>query len=116
MQKKALGLLCAAVLIIILIAGLWPFHAPKNQVSWLSSGNGLHFGEYAVVFGSLESSFAASKDAISCSVEIWVQPDHSDIEGTILAFYKPEDRIVAFSVHQSIDDLFLQRVIVYQQR
>ena len=52
MQKKVLGLLCAAVLIIILIAGLWPFHAPKNQVSWLSNGNGLHFGEYGVVFGS----------------------------------------------------------------
>ena len=115
MQKKVLGLLCAAVLIIILIAGLWPFHAPKNQVSWLSNSNGPHFGEYGVVFGSLASSFAGSKDA-SCSVEIWVQPDHSDIGGTILAFYKPENQIVAFSVHQSIDDLALQRVIVYQQR
>jgi len=116
MQKKVLGLLCAAVLIIILIAGLWPFHAPKNQVSWLSNGNGLHFGEYGVVFGSLESGFAGSKDGITCSVEIWLQPDHSDIGGTILAFYKPENQIVAFSVYQSIDDLSLQRVIVYQQR
>ena len=49
MQKKVLGVLCAAVLIIILIAGLWPFHAPKNQVSWLSNSNGLHFGEYGVI-------------------------------------------------------------------
>ena len=56
------------------------------------------------------------KDGISCSVEIWVQPDHSDIGGTILAFYKPENRIVAFSVHQSVDDLFFQRVTVYRQR
>ena len=116
MQKKVLGLLCAFVLIIILIAGLWPFHAPKNQVSWLSNSNGLHFGEYGVILSSGASSFAGSKDEISCSVEIWVQPDHSDIGGTILAFYKPENRIVAFSVHQSIDDLFLQRAIVYQQR
>ena len=116
MQKKALGLLCAAVLIIILIAGLWPFHAPKNQVSWLSNGNGVHFGEYGVVFGSLESSLAASKDGISCSVEIWVQPDHGDSGGTILAFYTPENRIVAFSVHQSVGDLLLQRVIVDQRR
>ena len=45
-----------------------------------------------------------------------MQPDHSDIGGTILAFYKPENQIVAFSVHQSIDDLFFQRVIVYRQR
>jgi hypothetical protein len=116
MQKKVLGLLCAFVLTIILIAGLWPFHAPKNQVSWLSSGNGLHFGSYGVVLSSGVSGFAGSKDATSCSVEIWLQPDHSDIGGTILAFYKPEDWIVAFSVHQSIDDLFLQRVTVYQQR
>ena len=116
MQKRLLGLVCAAVLIIILIAGLWPFHAPKNQVSWLSNGNGVHFGEYGVVFGSLESSLAASKDGISCSVEVWVQPDRSDIGGTILAFYKPESRIVALSVHQSIDDLLLQRVIVDQRR
>jgi hypothetical protein len=95
---------------------LWPFHAPKNQVSWLSNSNGLHFGQYGVVFGSLASSVSGSKDGISCSVEIWVQPDHSDIGGTILAFYKPENRNVAFSVHQSIDDLFLQRVVVDQQR
>ena len=116
MQKKILGLLCAAVLIIILIAGLWTFHAPKNQVSWLTNSNGLHFGQYGVVLSSGASSFAGSKDGISCSVEIWVQPDHSDIGGTILAFYKPENQIVAFSVQQSIDDLFLQRMVVDQQR
>ena len=89
---------------------------PRMRSDWLSNGNGLHFGEYGVVFGSLESSFVGSKDGISCSVEIWVEPDHSDIGGTILAFYKPENRIVAFSVHQSIDDIFLQRVVVDQQR
>jgi hypothetical protein len=116
MQKKVLELVCAAVLIIILIAGLWPFHAPKNQVSWLGNSNGLHFGQYGVVLSSGASGFAGSKDSASCSVEIWVQPDHSDVGGTILAFYKPEDRIIAFSVHQSVDDLFLQRVIVYQRR
>jgi hypothetical protein len=32
MQKKALGLICTSVLIIILTAGLRPFHAPKNEV------------------------------------------------------------------------------------
>ena len=111
-----LGLLCAAVLIIILIAGLWPFHAPKNQVSWLGNRNGLHVGQYGVVLSSGAPSFAGPKDRISCSVEIWVQPDHSDIGGTILAFYKPENQIVAFSVQQSIDDLFLQRMVVDQQR
>ena len=116
MQKNVLGVLCAAVLVGIMTAGLWPFHAPKNQVSWLSNGNGLHFGEYGVILSPGASSFPDSKDQTPCSVEIWLQPDHSDIGGTILAFYKPENRIVAFSVHQSIDDLFFQRVIVYRQR
>ena len=32
MQKKVLGVLCAAALVGILTAGLWPFHAPKNEV------------------------------------------------------------------------------------
>ena len=52
MQKKVLGVLCAAVLVGILTAGLWPFRAPKNEVSWLSNGNGLHFGEYGVILSS----------------------------------------------------------------
>src|ERR1700678_3000150 len=116
MQKRVLGLLCAVVLSIILTAGLWPFHAPKNQVSWLSNGSGLHFGEYGVILSPGASSFAGSKAGTPCSLEIWLQPDHSDIGGTILAFYSPASREVAFSVHQSIDDLLLQRVTIYQRR
>jgi len=42
-EKKALEVLCGSVLVAILTAGLWPFHAPKNEVRWLSDGNGLHF-------------------------------------------------------------------------
>jgi hypothetical protein len=109
MQKKVLGLLCAAVLIIILIAGLWPFHAPKNQVSWLSNGNGVHFGEYGITLTRGVPGFADLKDGTPCSLDIWLQPDHGDTGGTILAFYKPEDHIVGFSMHQSIDDLLLRR-------
>jgi len=116
MRKKALAVLCAAVLIGILSAGLWPFHAPKNQVSWLSNGNGLHFGNHGVILDPDGFSLAGSKTGISCSVEIWLQPDHSDIGGTILAFYTPENRNSAFSVYQSIDDLFLLRMTVDRQR
>jgi hypothetical protein len=114
MQKKVLGVLCAAVLVGILTAGLWPFRAPKNEVSWLRNGNGLHFGEYGVILSS-GASFIGLKDGAPCSVEIWLQPDHSDTGGTILAFYTPENRIVAFSVYQSIDDLLLRGMTVYRQ-
>jgi hypothetical protein len=115
-RKRVLGLLCAFALIIILIAGLWPFHAPRNQVSWLSNSNGLHFGEYGLILSPGVFDFAGSKDGASCTLEIWLQPDYSDIGGTILAFYKPENRQVTFSVHQSIDDLSLRRVTVDRQR
>jgi hypothetical protein len=73
-----LGLLCASVLTGILIAGLWPFHAPKNEVSWLSDGNGLHFGKYGVVLGSEAKSPRDLKEGTDCSIEIWLQPDHVD--------------------------------------
>jgi hypothetical protein len=114
-EKKALEVLCGSVLVAILTAGLWPFHVPKNEVRWLSDGNGLHFGRHGVILSSEAFSLAGLKDGISCSVEIWLQPA-LDTGGTILAFYTPENRIVAFSLDQSLDDLLLRRVTVYRQR
>ena len=111
-----LRLLCASVLVIILTAGLWPFHAPKNEVSWLSNGNGLHFGNHGVIMSPDALSLAGLKAGIPCSVEIWLRPDLSDIGGTILAFYTPENRVVGFSLHQSIDDLLLRRRTAYRDR
>ena len=109
MQNKVLGILCVGILLGILTAGLWPFHAPKNQVSWSSSGAGLEFGAHGLILSSAASSIPGLKDGTPCSIELWVKPDFSDIGGTILAFYVPENRIVTFSLHQSIDDLFLRR-------
>ena len=115
-QKKVLGLICASVLVIILTAGLWPFHAPKNDVGWISNGNGLHFGNHGVILSPDAFSLAGLKAATPCSVEISLQPDHSDTGGTILALYTPESRTVGFSLHQSIDDLLLRRGTAYQGR
>ena len=116
MQNKTLVILCVCILSGILTAGLWPFHAPKNQVNWLSGGTGLHFGVHGLILSSDSSSFAGLQDGTSCSIEIWMKPDFSDIGGTILAFYIPENRNVAFSVHQSIDDLFLRHINVGAQK
>ena len=115
MQTKVPRLLCASVLVIILTAGLWPFHAPKNQVDWLSNENGLHFGRYGILLSPEVSSFAGPKEGVSCSVEMWLHPDHSDTGGTLLAFYTPANRDVAFSMDQSIDDLLLRRATVFRQ-
>src|ERR1035441_9157507 len=50
--------ICACVLVGILVAGLWPFHAPRNEVSWLSQGNGLLFGKRGsiVTTGTFEAN------------------------------------------------------------
>lgn len=116
MQRKAIGFLCASVLACILTAGLWPFHAPKNEVSWLTTGTGLHFGRYGLILGSKSSTLPGLRDATSFSLEIMLRPDRTDTGGTFLAFYSLENHVVALSLHQSLDDLLLRRVTVYQQR
>jgi VanZ family protein len=107
--KKTLGLVCALVLCAISIAGLWPFHAPKNEVSWRNNG-GLHFGKHGVVLTPDAFHPVGLSDGLSCTVEIWLQPDHTMTGGTIFAFYTPKTHTVAFSAYQSIDDLLLRRV------
>ena len=48
-QSVLLRAICVFVLLGILVAGLRPFHAPKNDVSWLSEENGLLFGKYGSI-------------------------------------------------------------------
>jgi hypothetical protein len=101
--KTILRLMCLSVLGCILVAGLWPFHAPKNDISWLSNTNGLLFGEYGSLlssgaFTALESSEGA------CSIEIWLQPGFEQ-SGTILAFYRPKTAVLPFEIWQSGVDL-----------
>ena len=93
----------------ILVAGLWPFHSPKNQVHWLENENGLRFDHYGTILssGMLER---ASSDGPSCSLEIWMAPALTWDTGTLIAFYSP---LTArqFSLHQGYTDLVLQRDI-----
>jgi hypothetical protein len=99
---------CIAVLGCILFAGLWPFHAPKNQVSWSSDGDGLFFGKYGSIVSATPFSASQLGPAHSCSLEIWLQPMRIHSSGTILAFYQPERQVTTFSLRQSLGDLTLQ--------
>jgi hypothetical protein len=107
MQRMFLRALCAFVVCVILVAGLWPFHSPKNQVSWLGNGNGLLFGDY----GSLLSAgvLRSSNSNNGVSLELWLEPSAMDDSGTILSFYSNERRSNSFILRQSLDDLSLQR-------
>lgn len=110
MTRKILGTICLLVLVVILVAGLWPFHAPKNEVSWLKSANGLQFGEHGSIATASAFKGNPQNPNGSCSLEIWLQPKRVDNSGTgmILAFYQPESGVVPFSMRQYHDGLVLQ--------
>src|SRR5579863_7653803 len=87
-QRGMLGVLCGLVLCGILVAGLWPFHAPLNEVSWLTKTNGLRFGRHGTVMSS--GPLPASAIGAASAVEMWVKPSLSNKFHTLLAFSSPE--------------------------
>ena len=114
-DAKILGAICVSVLCGILVLGLWPFHHPKNEVTWAENGGGLSFGDHGTVLSSGAFNMPSWQDAAFCSLEIWVEPDLPWNSNTLLAFYTPENP-VQFSLHQSNGDLELQSVIRNQHR
>ncbi len=106
MRPLLLGILCIAVLSGILVAGLWPFHTPRNGVTWSKDRNGLRFGDYGTVRSTGALERAASGDSRSCSIELWLRPANTH-GGTILTIYGADNRI-PLSLHQSLTDLMLQ--------
>ena len=101
--------ICALTLLGILVAGLWPFHAPRNEVSWLSHKSGLLFGKYGSIVSAGPFKAHSSHEDSSCSLDIWLEPRRTEASGTILAFYWPEARVVPFALRQSLGDLELVR-------
>jgi VanZ family protein len=101
--------ICALILVGILVAGLWPFRAPRNEVSWLSQKNGLLFGKYGSIVSSSQFRAHPPQADSSCSLEIWLEPRRDKGSGTILAFYWPESQIAPFALRQSLGDLELLR-------
>jgi VanZ family protein len=101
--------ICALILLGILVAGLWPFRAPWNEVSWLSQENGLRFGKYGSVVSSSQFKALPPLADSSCSLEIWLKPRRDKASGTILAFYWPENQVAPFALRQSLGDLELLR-------
>jgi VanZ family protein len=111
-RRRIPGLVCAAVLCGILVAGLVPFKRPRNAVTWLGNENGLRFGTYATILSS--GAFPAAQDESSCSLEIWLQPGAASATNTILAFSTPENPL-QFVVHQYRSSLILKRQIQDEQ-
>ena len=93
-------ILCAAILGGTLTLGLWPFHVPRNDVTWLPGANGLRFGKHGTVFSPGEFRLPEGQNSpSSVSLEIWLQPGRIWDFGTFLAFYTPDDPF-RLSLHQ----------------
>jgi hypothetical protein len=98
------GLCCVAILGGILVAGLWPFRAPLNQVHWLPGQDGLQFGGRGIAIG--ESPFHSLSPEGPAVLEISLRPSGS---GTILAFDDFPDPGYVFALRQFDGSLVIQR-------
>src|SRR5215831_18537718 len=86
---------CLGLLCVLLIAGLWPFHAPKNDVTWLAD-RGLHFGHYGTAIS--RGPFPGSADSSAGTLELWVQPDAPGSSRAILSFECPSHPLRPFVI------------------
>jgi VanZ like family/Concanavalin A-like lectin/glucanases superfamily len=111
--RSLLFAVCLSVLCGILAAGLWPFHAPKNAVSWLNNRNGLLFGDYGSILSSRGFDVIGSENG-PCSLEIWIQPAATFDSNDIVAFSTPQSP-EQFAVAQSGDDLFVRHTLPIAQ-
>jgi len=105
-SEKWVGSLCFAVLCVIFVAGLWPFHAPRNAVNWLPGG-GLRFGRFGSVVSRGEFQ-ATSAGKSSDTIEIWLQPEGLRRSRAILSFDSPAHPLLPFVVRQNRDALIVQ--------
>jgi hypothetical protein len=113
--NRLLAVICAAILCSILFLGLWPLTPhPKNQVAWLESENGLRFGHYGTILSADAFKATDVEGGAPCSLEIWSKPRLINDSSTMLAFYSPE-KLVSFSLQQSLGDLIFQRQTRNQQ-
>lgn len=106
---RLLAVICAAILCGILLLGLWPLTPhPKNHVAWLEKGYGLHFDDLGTILSAGEFNPTDLENGAPCSLEIWSKPGLINDSNTMLSFYSPE-KLVSFSLHQSLDNLVFQR-------
>ena len=86
MTTKFLTIVCFVVLATILSLGLWPFHAPANEVGWIGTGPGLAFGKFSTAIAAASLKATAVARESGASAEIWMMPERIWDRSTFLAF------------------------------
>lgn len=107
-ESRILSVVCALILAGILTVGLWPFHAPLNDVHWLTKANGVVLGHHGTILGSGRPASSIRSGGRSGTFEIWLRPSFAEDTGTILAVFRGQ-RSIPFSLHQSEADLAVQK-------
>jgi hypothetical protein len=95
------------VLCILFAAGLWPFHAPRNNVTWSVGGDGLCFGWYGSAVSA--GSFRNEPDKSSGTIELWLEPAFIHGSRTILSLDSTERPGAPFEIRQLDDNLVVQQ-------
>jgi VanZ like protein/concanavalin A-like lectin/glucanase superfamily protein len=107
LPARTLGTLCACIVVIMLVAGLWPFHQPHNDVTWVAYTHGVSLGSHGTLLSASTFGLYDLEAQARCSLEIWLYPYDIRDTGTVLAFYS-SDNIQGLSIRQDRADLVLQ--------
>jgi len=105
--KRVLKVICICMGCGLLVVGLWPFAAPKNDVSWLESGSGLHFGAHASAVSAGE--FLRSEVGDGEALETWVRPASATQSKTVFSFDGAGGADGSFTVQQKRTALVVRR-------
>jgi VanZ family protein len=106
-RSRIIKAACICTLGILLVAGLWPFHVPQNEVRWLTHEDGLYFGSHAAIISA--SSFPPQPNKALGSIELWLEPSLIRGAHTILSFDTSAHLGVPFSLRQLDDSLIVEQ-------
>jgi VanZ family protein len=107
LSRKAISVLSLLTLCTTLLAGLWPFYSPTNEVTWTEHKNALQFGDHGTALSSGAFVFSGYGGP-ACSLELWLEPAVLWTHGSVLTFYRAANS-QQFSMQQDMADLVLQR-------
>lgn len=105
------GRITQAFVVGMLIACWWPFHAPRNSISWGKDDRGVVFGKsgkFGELIGTQPLEILPTQ-ATAITIELWLRPDgdaHND-RGTVVTFYSA-DGARQFKIDQYVTGVVLR--------
>lgn len=108
MKAKVRVVAFISVLLGLVFACLWPFHAPPNDVSWLTDAGGIHFGRRGTLISRSAFRPEIASTGSAWTIEVWLRPHTPYQQRVILAFYNPQ-LAEGLSFRQSAEDLLVEK-------